>query len=253
MNNDDKNAVSSGSYVLNAMTEPERAAFETQLAASEELRNETTELADTAVLLGMAVDLAMPSPALKQNILARLDQLPQLDREEPPAPVVISGETNAKARARWYNRPTLVFAAAAAAVVLIVSGVVGTNIAVQGAHMSEQADGLAAITTASDVQRSEAPVATGGTITLVWSLQLKKSAVIGKGLKALPADKTYELWYMDPSGKPTPAGLFESDGKNMLQMLSGHMSKGDTVGITVEPSGGSKTPTTKPLVAIASA
>jgi anti-sigma-K factor RskA len=31
------------------------------------------------------------------------------------------------------------------------------------------------------------------------------------------------------------------------------MARGDTVGVTVEPSGGSKAPTTTPIVAIASA
>jgi anti-sigma-K factor RskA len=31
------------------------------------------------------------------------------------------------------------------------------------------------------------------------------------------------------------------------------MSKDDTVGVTVEPAGGSKQPTTKPIVALASA
>jgi Anti-sigma-K factor rskA len=130
--------------------------------------------------------------------------------------------------------------------------VAGANIAIQGANTSQQADALAAITTASDVQRAHASVSTGGTATLVWSLHLQKSALIGKGLKVLPAGKTYELWYINAAGA-VPAGLFESDGKSTLQVLSGRMAKGDTVGVTVEPSGGSKAPTTKPVVAIASA
>ena len=96
-------------------------------------------------------------------------------------------------------------------------------------------------------------MSTGGKVTLVWSLTQRKSAVIATGLKVLPSDKTYELWYISAAGKPTSAGLFESNGKNTLQVLSGQMSRGDTVGVTVEPAGGSKAPTTKPVVAIASA
>jgi anti-sigma-K factor RskA len=244
---DDKNSAGSGSYVLDAMDAYEREEFEAQLAESEELRNEVTELTDTAVLLGMAVDPVAPSPALKQNIMARLSQMPQAPAEAP-RPI---RETNVKARARWYTRPALAITASAAAVLLIVGGVVGANIAIQGANTSQQADALAAITTASDVQRAQASVSTGGTATLVWSLHLKKSALIGKGLAVLPAGKTYELWYINSSGA-VPAGLFESDGKSTLQVLSGHMAKGDTVGVTVEPAGGSKAPTTKPIVAIAS-
>jgi anti-sigma-K factor RskA len=33
-------------------------------------------------------------------------------------------------------------------------------------------------------------------------------------------------------------------------VLQGDLAKGDTVGITVEPNGGSKQPTSKPVVAI---
>jgi anti-sigma-K factor RskA len=271
MMQNDKNSAGSGSYVLNAMDEAERTEFETQLAESQELRNEVTELTDTAVLLGMAVEPVTPSPALKQNIMARLSQTPQLEREEAtPAPVrtlhavptLATAETrdvqpltrtSHKAQARWYQRPVLGIAAAAAAVVLIAGGVVGTTVAINGAHTSQQADALASINTASDVQRAEASVSTGGKVTLVWSLAQRKSAVIGTGLKVLPGDKTYELWYINASGKATPAGTFESNGKNTLQVLSGNMSRGDTVGVTVEPAGGSKSPTTKPVVAIASA
>jgi anti-sigma-K factor RskA len=263
----DKNSADSGSYVLNATDQGEREEFELQLENSEELRNEVTELTDTAVLLGLAVEPVTPSPALKQSIMARLSQTPQLAREDAPVrslravPALPSAsvssasieQTHPKARTRWYSRPALGLVAAAAAVVLVVGGVVGTNLAVQSSQASQQANALSSIETASDSQRAQASVSTGGTATLVWSLHLGKSALIGKDLKALPTDKTYELWYIGTNGKATPAGLFQSNGKSTVQALTGRMEKGDTVGVTVEPSGGSKAPTTKPVVAIASA
>ena len=262
-----RNFTGSGSYVLDAMDADEREEFEALLADSSELRSEVTELTDTAVLLGMAVDPVTPSPALKQNIMARLSQIPQLPREDAPVRALravpalaeepgdqprSTGTMSGKAVPRWYTRPAVAVTAAAAAVLLIVGGIVGANVAIQGANSSQQADALAAITTASDVQRAQASVSTGGTATLVWSLHLKKSALIGKGLKTLPVGKTYELWYISAAGTPTPAGLFESNGASTLRVLSGTMTKGDTVGVTVEPAGGSKAPTTKPIVAIAS-
>jgi anti-sigma-K factor RskA len=262
MMTEDKNSAGSGSYVLNAMDESERQEFETQLAGSEELRNEVTELTDTAVLLGLAARQITPSPALKQNIMARLSQTPQLEREEV-APVrtlqavpLIAADPVAlplKAQVRWFQRPALGIVAAAAAVVLIAGGVIGTNVAIQSSQSSQEASALASIETASDAQRAQASVSTGGTATLVWSLHLKKSALIGKGLKVLPSGKTYELWYINAQGKPTAAGLFDSNGKSSVHVLNGHMTQGDTVGVTVEPAGGSKAPTTKPVVAIASA
>jgi anti-sigma-K factor RskA len=264
--NDDKNSAGSGSYVLDAMDDTEREEFETQLAGSEDLRNEVTELTDTAVLLGMAVAPVAPPEALKQNIMARLSQTPQLPREAAvevdsfavapvrqlhAVPPLTSA--NAKARVRWYNRPALMLTAAAAAAVIIVGALFGANAVLQGVNSSQQANALAAISSAPDVQRAAADVSTGGTATLVWSDHLGTSALIGKGLRVLPSNKTYELWYITSTGKATDAGLFESDGKSSLKVLAGRMVRGDTIGVTVEPAGGSNAPTTKPIVAIASA
>jgi anti-sigma-K factor RskA len=264
---DERNSAGSGSYVLDAMERFEREDFELQLAGSEELRNEVTELTDTAVLLGMAVNPATPSPALKRSIMARLSQIPQLPREDAPVrtlravpplaadPIVESRpevRAHATARERWYTRPAVAITASAAAVLLVAGGILGANVAVEGAKSSQQADALAAITTASDVRRAHAIVSSGGTATLVWSLHLGKSALVGTSMKVLPSDKTYELWYIGPAGPPIPAGLFESNGKSTLQVLSGHLARGATIAVTVEPSGGSKAPTTKPIVAIVS-
>lgn len=269
MTNDDRNAPDSGSYVLDAMEPHEREEFEARLARSQDLRNEVTELTDTAVLLGLAVTPVTPPAALKQNIMARLGETPQLPREtvvEDDSAAAIApvrqlhavpprsaGVAASRARARWYSRPIVVLTSAAAAVILIAGAIFGTNLAMQGATSSQQADALAAISSASDVQRAAAAVSTGGTVTLVWSYHLGKSALIGKDLRSLPANKTYELWYITSAGKATDAGLFDSNGKSILKVLTGHMVKGDTIGVTVEPAGGSEQPTTKPIVAITSA
>jgi len=275
---DGRNSAASGSYVLNAMDEAEREEFEAELAQSPELRNEVTELTDTAVLLGLAVNPVTPPPALKQNIMARLSQTPQLPKDvasEPFAPVrtlravpALESEeprqdvaptlspAATKAQARWYSRPVFGIAAAAAAVALIIGGVTTSNLLTQSSTntaASQQADALATINTASDVRRVARSVSTGGTATLVWSNKLGKSVLIGTNLKSLPSDKTYELWYINAGGHATPAGTFESNGKSTLQALTGTMGKGDTVGVTVEPAGGSKQPTTTPVVAIQSA
>jgi anti-sigma-K factor RskA len=264
---DDKNTAGSGSYVLDAMDAQERTQFEMQLAQSEDLRNEVTELTDTAVLLGMAIAPVTPPDALKRDIMAKLSQTPQLPREaaieddalELTVPITPVRHLHAvpiaaaTASRRWYSRPAVLLTAAAAAVILMVGAIFGVNAGLQGANSSRQADALAAISSAPDVQRAEASVSTGGSVTLVWSYTEGKSALIGKHLKALPTDKTYELWYITAAGKATDAGLFESNGTNILQVLDGRMVKGDIVGVTVEPAGGSKQPTTKPIVAIASA
>ena len=68
----------------------------------------------------------------------------------------------------------------------------------------------------------------------------------------LPGGKTYELWYLDKAGA-TPAGTFDASGSTQSVVLTGDMKAGDTVGVTIEPSGGSRSPTTAPIAVIETA
>jgi anti-sigma-K factor RskA len=260
-------AADSGAYVLNALDAESRAAFEAQLRESDELRNEVTELNDTAVLLGMAVDPVTPPPALKESIMSKLATTPQLPREVPPVreirPDASVGqpvaeppqELNRKAQARWFTRPAVAMTSVAAAVALLIGGGVAVSLTHnQGTQQEQQADALASIMTAPDQQSAVASISTGGKATLEWSPAQEKAALLVHGLAPLPSDKTYELWYIDANtGTAKPAGTFNPTKNSTFQVLDGKMAEGDTVGVTVEPSGGSKQPTTKPIVAIASA
>ena len=258
MNARKDDSILSGAYVLNALDADEAQRFEAHMNDSEHTRNEVTELSDTAVLLGLAAQPVAPPASLKLNIMAQLASTPQLPREmDASAPVTPSGTSSgsaqAKAQSRWFSRPVAALTAVAAAVVLIVGvGVVASTLG-DTTQQQAQADQLAAINSASDSQRLAADIAGGGTATLVWSGELKSAAMIVDGLSALPSGKTYELWYIDASGA-RPAGTFVvGAGGGTWRVLEGSMAAGDTVGVTIEPSGGSTTPTTKPIVAIASA
>lgn len=241
-----------GAYALNALDAAERAQLENHLATNEEARIEATELTDTAVLLGLAVDPVTPPPALKASIMAQLASTPQLPALEPYSQVA---ETPAgfKARQRWFNRPVAALTAAAAAVVLIVGGGVVANTITQNTYQQQQQLALAAIESAPDAQRISAPIASGGTATLVFSGELASSALTVEGLAPLPATHVYELWYIDESGA-RPAGTFTvGDSGSTWRVLDGEMAAGDTVGVTVEPRGGSPVPTTDPVVAVVTA
>ena len=249
----------SGAYALHALPEDEAKAFEAQLEVSEEARNEVTGLADTAVILGLAVDPVTPPASLKASIMAQIATTPQLDREpvaETSATAVdarFSGKAQAKAQQRWFTRPVNAIIGVAAAVALIIGGGVAVNAISTNVTQQAAADQLAAIYAADDSASAKATVAGGGEATLVWAASLGTSALIVEGMNTLPSDKVYELWYIDEDGA-RPAGTFTvgPDGKTW-QVLEGDMAAGDTVGVTVEPNGGSKSPTTDPVVVIASA
>lgn len=71
--------------------------------------------------------------------------------------------------------------------------------------------------------------------------------LVASNLEALPQNKTYELWILPANGSaPIPAGTFQPDARGnaslvMPQIPTGVEAKGFAV--TIEPQGGSATPT----------
>jgi len=122
---------------------------------------------------------------------------------------------------------------------------------VQNDAQQMQADGLAQISAAADAQRQTVPMG-DGSATLVWSEELGSSALIMDGVPALPGHQVYELWYIDASGARS-AGTFTAGNGQVARVLEGTMRPGDTVGVTVEPRGGSPIPTTDPIFVVETA
>lgn len=257
-------------HALRSLTPEEKERYDRLLEVSPDARAEASGFADVAAALDAAPPEAAPPADLKARLMAQIAVTPQhaapgAAAHEPVAPeardaahaaadaaheaavAVASTPAERRAQRRWYGRPIVLVAAAAAAVVLFAGGtVVGVSL-VQTSQSSVQADALASITSAPDAQRASAPVTGGGTATLVWSPSVGKSAMIVDGLSAAPSGKTYQLWYIR-DGHATSAGLMSGD----WQVLQGSLHDGDVVGVTVEPAGGSKQPTTKPVVTITS-
>jgi anti-sigma-K factor RskA len=209
-------------------------------------------------------DAAAPAPHEPASVPAPVESLlpPPATPLAPvgPAPVATPAEAMAPAgagpaelaaRRRWFQRPGAILASAAAAVLLIAGAVVGLNwtgVAGWGAQRDVQA-----IASADDAQTTTVETTVGGEVTVVWSEELGRSAILAEGLPAVGDDETYELWYIDTSGEElaaTPAGLFDPEGGAAYVVLDGEFEPGLLIGITVEPAGGSDAPTTEPIVAI---
>lgn len=67
------------------------------------------------------------------------------------------------------------------------------------------------------------------------------------GLATVSKSKTYEAWVIPKGKAPEPAGLFPGGGDTTLH-LKGAVPKGAVVAVTVERHGGTKAPTTTPIV-----
>lgn len=275
-----------GAYAVHALGAADAADYEAHLEVSEQARIEAAELGATAVALGLAVDPVQPSAGLKASLMARLASTPQLpalpaDQSTAPAtaqdepagsrlaaaphlesvptqpeatddPVNLSRAASDRARRRWFQRPVSVLAAAAAAVALFAGGTFVGQSLESDQFAQDQAAALVQITAAADTQRASATTADGQEATLVWSKDTGLSALLIDDLPALSADQDYQLWYIGGSGAVS-AGTFDSSGTGTVwRVLDGSLTAGDTIGVTVEPKGGSKQPTSDPILAIQS-
>jgi anti-sigma-K factor RskA len=225
-----------GAYALDALTEIERAAFARHVASCEACAAEVAELCETASRLGAAVDHA-PPPRLRDAVLAEVSRT----RQVPAGHVERTPQTDVRIWRRW--------TAAAVAAGVIALGGIGTVWVVQQNRVDDartQAEALRALISAGDLVVHQAPVTGGGTVTVAVSPSRNDGVALLSGLAAPPAGKTYQVWLIR-GNQAASAGVMatgQTGGTVMLDNLDG----ADTFGVTVEPAGGSTTPTLDQLV-----
>lgn len=74
----------------------------------------------------------------------------------------------------------------------------------------------------------------------------KRAIVYAFGLAALPAGKTYELWWIDAGGHPVPAGTFDVDAEGSARVPVDKVEDAEGIkawAVTTEPAGGVPQPT----------
>jgi anti-sigma-K factor RskA len=257
----------SGAYAVDALDDAERTSFEQHLAVCADCRAEVAELSATAHSLASFAE-ATPPPSLRAAVLTGIAQvrpLPPLTRDAAgpaptdPTPTVPpgdvagtddgTGEPDAGGTVVPIRRRprTAWFAAAAAAAVIAVGGLAWSPWSDDAASQSPMAQ-VAAAADAMKVTSTKG----GTTTTVAYSKQLGKAAISVTGMPPAPDGKTYQLWYVGPSGAATSAGLLGVDAEGSGQaLMAGAATPPDKVAMTVEPAGGSAQPTTEPLVVLA--
>ena len=226
-----------GAYVLEAMPDGEREAFERHLEACAICREEVEELLPAAHALPMASPQMTPPPELKSRIMAEVEREAALlaqagEGADRPAP------GRRRERGGWLSGWRLAPVAAA----LLVAGVLAGT-----ALDREPADSGAgeARTVAVTVDPKRAP---DGTAEL--RVHDGDAMLVGHGMPAPPEGRVYQVWVM-PEGSNTPEPtdvLFtpRSDGSVMAAIPD--VSKAKMVLVTDEPLGGSDEPTRTPVM-----
>ncbi|MCM2580215.1 anti-sigma factor [Streptomyces meridianus] len=232
-----------GAYAVHALPDDERAEFERHLADCDQCAQEVRELCATAERLGAASAFVAP-PRMRTQVLRRISAV----RQEPPrlpATDGISGPLRARALPRFVLAACL--AAAAGLGGIAVWQHQEAQDARERATVAEQrAQGIARVLASPDARRVTGRLADGATGTVVVSERRDKAAFLASGLPAAPSGKVYQLWF-DDHGTMRSAGILDGSSGDASMLMEGRVGGATGMGITVEPSGGSKQPTSDPL------
>jgi len=224
-------------YALNALGDEEHLVFEQHLAECADCQTELSAL--QPAIVGLTDDVAVEPPeAMRATVLEAIESTAQLEAtavtDNPPIPATTVDLSEHRRRRTWQWATGI----ATAAILAVVVGV------------STLGGGLAAedITAAPDV----AAISLQGDIgdaQFLYSDSLDGGIFISTSLPAVNATETYQLWLIDAS-EPNPAGTFRpADDGSVEFIVEAPIAPGQTLGMTIEPAGGSPAPTGEILLA----
>jgi anti-sigma-K factor RskA len=242
MTNGDVHALS-GAYVLDALTDIERAAFRRHLASCATCSIEVAELQETAARLADGA-WSVPPPALRDRVFAEVSRT----RQDAPTP---------SARIRPQRRRPGRLVTVAAAVVLAAVAATGTFV-VQERRLDDQrtvaqseSARITEILAAPDATLRAGAVTGGVHLTAVVSPSRDEAVLTMTADRTPGADRTYQLWLINDRG-PVSAGVLPTGSTSTTRLVSGAASA-DSFAVTIEPSGGSPAPNLPPVAQVAMA
>jgi hypothetical protein len=155
------------------------------------------------------------------------------------------GTTGRRAPRRWVQG-----LAAAAAAVVVAGAAVSGYAALQWREEARSAQQVAlAVTQVAGAPDAQLVDAQGGaegwgSSRVVVSRSLGEAVLVPTGVEDAPSGRTWQLWFVTGDAA-RPAGTFAGAGS--AAVLSGAVDGADAVAVTLEPAGGSETPTSTPV------
>lgn len=221
-------------YALNALDPDERARFEAHIAQCDDCGVELPGLLSTAGRMGAAAEQRAPDE-LRDRLMATVARTPQ------ERPVVTAMATHSRVR-RALPRMLV-----AASMLVALAGVGGFAIERNNSsNLQAQQTAMSEVLTSSDAQMQNMTIKGVGAVRLVDSKSADGAVLLTNGIRQI-SDKTYQLWTIE-SGKARSQGLIKA-GSGVY--LVKNLGSADSIAITVEPAGGSKQPTTTPVMTAA--
>jgi Anti-sigma-K factor rskA. len=222
-------------YLLGSLEAEETEALEIHLEACERCRDELHWLQPAIDMIGESVPQLDPPPGLRSRLMAEV----RSDVAETAGPAGWEARRSAvqprrKSPGLWgfLWRP----AAALTAVGLIV--------AVVGGYALRGGGG-------GDETTTTRTVAQGGSVHATLEKSGDSGTLMLTGLEEARRGRVYEAW-VQKGGRTEPSSLFDVRRDGSASTSIPHQLTGaDRVMVTLEPQGGSKHPTSSPLVSVA--
>lgn len=241
-----------GAYAVDALDAGERERFEQHLGRCSSCEHEVRGMQETATRLAVAV--AAPPPAgLKAAVLTAAAQT----RQHPPIRDAAPGpEARLRARHRRGGAPLrrrFRLAAPVAALAAAIVIALGVTVGVQQSRLDRiqaQQHEVTAVLSAPDARIVSGRTALGGHTTMVVAASLDKMVFTAAGLPVLADARVYQLWLLTPAGGAIPNGLLPKASGAAATLVAAGPPYGDQVAVTVEPAGGTRQPTSKPIVVL---
>lgn len=203
---------------VGALEASDRDLMERHLVSCAACKHAAAEYADLASLLPAALEVVPPPARLRRRLMAQ-----------------VYAESTASARSPWWRRLVATIPASrtftAVGAVAVVAAIALGIYAVAGRNTSP------------------APVAyavsgTTATGTLAVDTARAVAVLTVKGLAALPSSEAYEVWLIPPQGSPKGVAFLSPGlgGGPWTAVVRGSLAGYKSIAATVEPAGGSSTP-----------
>lgn len=220
-------------FILGALPEEERSEFEEYLAAHPEWQAEIDELSAVAGLLALSPHEQEPPPQLRRSIMDVVEAEAERPQAEPSAGLARMRE--------FLDVRNLALGAAA----LLVIGLFSWNVLLQGQiqdlrdqAQSPQAPQVVVLEGSGEARQAKVEV----------MVHNDQAVLMADDMPPVPEDRTCQIWVIE-NEVPKPSGIFEPDEGPIAVVIESSVHRGDTIAVTLEPKGGSRKPTTEPMLA----
>jgi len=224
-------------YVLGALPEEERLEFEQYLVAHPDLQEEVEALGTVAGLLAFSPQEQEPPPELRRRIMATVEA------------ESVHPHTSRRSWLAGLWEAVGIRDLALAAAAMLVIGLFSWSMLLQG----EVRDLQGRVQSLQSQPQGPQVIALGGVGTKqgaraeLVTLEGDRAVLVAENMPPVPEGKTYQIWVIK-GDTPQPSGLFEPRGNSIAAVVENPVEGADAVAVTVEPKGGSKKPTTDPML-----